>query len=201
MDDNDQGWPAEVSRLIGAAIRDAREEQDVSAVKLAARTKDLGFPIHRVAISKLEAGERAITVPELVILAAALNTVPLALLLPATADATIQMLPGNEMTGAAAIGWFTGTTSAAPAGVMRDPSMTSRLELTMKLNEVNEYLDIQRHNLRQTELSLQTFRMTDAFRERQQETVKHARELVKSLEEQRDSILYMLAQNEDRNGG
>ena len=202
MDDNSEGeWPAQLSRRIGAAILAAREAQDVSAVKLAARTVELGYPIHRVAISKLESGKRDITVPELVVLAAALNTVPLALLLPDAADATIQILPGSEMTGAAAIGWFTGTTSTTPAGVTRDQSATLRLELTMRLNEVDERLDIQRHNLFQAESSLEIFTMPDALRERQHETVKRTRDLVKSLEEQRDSIVYLLAKNGFRDGG
>jgi transcriptional regulator with XRE-family HTH domain len=202
MDDNPRGeWPAELSRHVGAAIQAAREAQDVSAVKLAARTAELGYPIHRVAISKLESGKRDITVPELVILAAALNTVPLALLATDAPDEPVEILPSNEMTGASAIGWFTGSTSAAPAGVTRDRSVTQRLELTMKLNEVNELLEIQRHNLFQVESSLQTFTMPDAFRERQQETVRHTRDLVKSLEGQRDSILYMLAHQGDWHGG
>lgn len=172
----------------------------MSAAKLAARTAELGYPIHRVAISKLESGERAITVPELVILAAALNTVPLALLLPGT-DEKIEILPGNAMTGAATIGWFTGASSATPTGVTRDPSATLRLELTMKLNEVDELLDIQRHNEFQVESALQTFTMPDAVREHQQETLKQTREFIKSLEKQRDDILYNLAQNWDHDGG
>jgi transcriptional regulator with XRE-family HTH domain len=201
MDDNGQEWPAELSRRIGAAIRATRDAQNISAVRLAARTADLGYSIHRVAISKLESGERSITVPELITLAAALNTVPLALLLPSTVDETIEILPGDEMPGAAAIGWFTGTTSATPAGVTRDRAATSRLELTMKLNEVDEHLAIQRHNLFQAESSLQTFTMPDALKNRQQETVDHSRELVKSLEGQRDSILYLLAHNGFNDGG
>lgn len=201
MSDTPADWPAELSRRIGAAIYDTRESQNVSAVKLAARTAELGYPIHRVAISKLESGERAITVPELVILAAALNTVPLALLLPGTVDETIEILPDNPMSGATAIGWFTGTTSATPAGVERDRSATSRLELTIRLNEVNEHLEIQQRNLRQTELALEAFTMRDELRERQQERVEHTRELVKSLEGQRDSILHLLAENGFNDGG
>lgn len=201
MADNLDDWPAELSHRIGAAIHDAREAQNVSAVRLAARTAELGYPIHRVAISKLESGERAITVPELITLAAALNTVPLALLLPGTVDETIEILPGNEMPGAAAIGWLTGSTSATPAGVTRDRSATSRLELTMRLNEVDEHLDIQRRNLFQVESSLQTFTMREELKEHQQERVSQTRKLVKSLEEQRDSILHLLAENGNRDGG
>lgn len=201
MDDNSPDWPIELSKAIGAAMRDAREAQDISAVKLAARTAELGYPIHRVAISKLESGERAVTVPELITLAAALNTVPLALLLPAAVDETIEILPDNEMPGASAIGWFTGTTSATPAGVTRDRSATQRLELTMRLNEVNEQLEIQQHNLRQTELALQAFTMRDEFRKHEEDRVEHTRKLVKSIEEQRDSILYLLAKDGYRDGG
>jgi transcriptional regulator with XRE-family HTH domain len=201
MADNLDDWPAELSRRIGAALYAARDAKDMSAVKLATRTAELGFPIHRVAISKLESGERPITVPELITLAAALDTVPLALLLPTTTDATIEILPGSEMTGAAAIGWFTGTTSATPAGVTRDRSATSRLELTMRLNEVDEHLDIQRRNLFQVESSLQTFTMREELKEHQQERVSQTRELVKSLEGQRDSILHLLAENVHRDGG
>ena len=201
MDDNFEEWPAQLSRRIGAAIHDAREAQDVSAVKLAARTADLGYPIHRVAISKLESGERDITVPELVILAAALNTVPLALLLTDAADATTEILPGREMTGAAAIGWFTGTTRDTPAGVTRARSATSRLELTMRLNEIDEDLDMQRHNVVKAESILQRLEMSDEheLRKHQEDRIKHLRELVNSLEEQRKLIVHVLA-NEDSDG-
>jgi hypothetical protein len=153
--------------------------------------------------SKLESGERDITVPELVILAAALNTVPLAFPLPDTTDATIQILPGKQMTGAEVIGWFTGTTSATPVGVMRRRSATSRLELTMRLNEVNQHLAIQRENLIQAESALEggPFTVYDELQEHQWERVKRTRQLVDSLLAQQDSILHLLAQEEDRDGG
>jgi transcriptional regulator with XRE-family HTH domain len=201
MGDSATGWPAELSRRIGAAIRDTRAAQDVSAVKLAARTAELGYPVHRVAISKLEAGERSITVPELVILAAALNTVPLAFLLPDAEDAAVEILPGNEMTGAEMIGWFTGTTKATPVGIVRDQLATSRLELTMRLNEVNQALAIQRENLLRAELGLETFAMDDALREQQLERVRHTQYLVANLQAQQDSIHHMLAQQEGHDDG
>ena len=164
----------------------------MSAVKLATRTAELGYPVHRVAISKLESGERAITVPELVILAAALDTVPLALLL---CDETVEILPDNKMTGAAAVGWFTGTTSATPAGVTHDRSTTSRLDLTMRLNEVDELLDVQRHNLFQAESGPRALTMPAALKAHMEESAQRARELIESLERQRGSILHALAQD------
>ena len=199
MDDSSAGWPAELSRRIGAAIRAARKAENVSAVQLAARTAELHYPIHRVAISKLESGERDITVPELVILAAALNTVPLAFLLPGAADAAVEILPGKQMTGAEVIGWFTGTTRATPAGVTRERSSTARLELTMTLNEVQQHLAIQRDSLMQAELAMDT--MPDELREHQREGINRARQLVASLQAQEHSIRQRLAQEEDHDGG
>ena len=61
----------------------------MSVLRLATRTGELGYPIHRTAISKIESGERVVTVAELIILAAALSTTPMALLV-ADADAPQQ---------------------------------------------------------------------------------------------------------------
>jgi transcriptional regulator with XRE-family HTH domain len=195
VDNKRQEWPTGLSSRIGAAIRGTREIQNMSAVKLATRTAELGYPIHRVAISKLESGERDITVPELVVLAAALDTVPLALLLPGAAEETVEILPANKMTGAAAIGWFTGTTSATPAGVTHDRATTSRLDMTMRLNEVDEHLDMQRHNLLQAESGPRALTMPDALKAQMEESAQRARELIESLERQRESILHALAQD------
>lgn len=195
MDDSLDAWPAKLSRQVGAAIRRVREGQDVSAVKLAARTAQLGYPIHRVAISKLESGERAITVPELITLAAALNTVPLALLLPGTVDETVEILPDNEMPGGSAIGWFTGTTNPTPRGVHRDRGETSRLELTMRLNEVDELLRGQRNNLVQAESGPKMFGMPDELKARVEKSAERFREVVEALEQQRNSILDLLTSN------
>ncbi|WP_131813935.1 helix-turn-helix domain-containing protein [Mycolicibacter kumamotonensis] len=196
MDDNSEPWPAELAKRVGAAIRSTREMQNVSAVKLAARATELGFPIHRIAISKLESGERAVTLPELIVLAAALNTAPLALLLPGPADEAIEILPDNKMTNAAAIGWFTGTTDATPGGVTRDRSATWRLELTMQLNEVDERLEVQRHNLFQAE----SVTPADAFVEHHREQVEHTRAIIKSLERQRDQIIFWLTDEDHTDG-
>lgn len=193
MRDNPTGWPKRLSQQIGAAIRGTRAAQNISAVKLAEKTAELNYPIHRVTISKIESGERAITMAELIVLAAALNTVPLALFVPDAATATTEILPGVEMLGVAAVGWFAGTASETPAGVTRDRSVTSRLDLTMKLTEVDEQLNIQRRNLFQQEMALQNFEMADELRERQAERSRQTGELVKSLEQQRDSIIHKLA--------
>jgi hypothetical protein len=116
-------WGEEQGLRIAQAIRRLRGSR--SAQWVANRTTELGHTVSRSVIADLENGRRRyVTTAELIVLAAALNTVPLALLFP-SAEEMLEILPGNEMTGAAAVGWFTGTTSATPAGVTRDPSARS----------------------------------------------------------------------------
>jgi hypothetical protein len=104
------------------------------------------------------------------------------------------------MAGAAAIGWFTGTTSATPAGIARDRSATSRLELTMRLNEIDELLDLQRHSLLQAESGPRVLTMPEQLKARMDESAQRARDLIESLELQRISILHALGQSGDRDG-
>lgn len=101
-------WPAGLSAQIGAAIRDARVELGISAVKLATRTGELGYPIHRVAISKIESGEREITVAELLVLAAALDVPPINLVIPPDAGEVV-VLPGVHLPPEKALEKFTAT--------------------------------------------------------------------------------------------
>jgi transcriptional regulator with XRE-family HTH domain len=202
MTDNFDDWPAAITAQIGATIGALRESQNMSVSRLSARTAELGYPMHRVAaITKIEAGERAISVPELMIVAAALNTAPLALLMPAGVEDPVEVLPGVTMNGAATLGWFTGATSATPTGVTLDRSTTSRLELVMRLNQINELLTIQRDNLHQALEGPKTLSMPDKLRERMGESAKHARALIGSLEAQRADIFELLDEHQGDSDG
>jgi transcriptional regulator with XRE-family HTH domain len=164
MDGNSSDWPRPLSARIGAAIRSTREQQHISALKLSERTRALGYPVHRNAIAKMEDGDRDITVPELVAIAAALNTVPLALAMPvfvpgaevipagddhpavhnpASAPA-VEILPGITMVPAAAIGWFSGRGPSNPAGTERNPATTWELDRVMELIDIDRRLDAHR---------------------------------------------------------
>lgn len=195
-------WPDSLNAEIGANIRAAREAKKMSVSRLAARTVDLGYGLHRIAvITRVEAGERAITVPELIAIAAALDTAPLALVVPERPNDSIEVLPGVTMNGAAAVGWFTGTTSATPAGVIRDPSTTAKLELVMQLNQIDETLDIQRHNLYQALEGPKKLAMPDKMRDNTAAMAKHAREYIASLEVQRAQILELLDEHQGDSDG
>ncbi|OQZ99076.1 helix-turn-helix domain-containing protein [Mycolicibacter algericus] len=154
MDGNSSDWPRSLSARIGAAIRAAREQQHVSALRLSELTRALGAPVHRNALAKLEAGERDITLPELVAIAAALGTVPTALAVPVIAPGVevlpgvdapaatppVEVLPGRSMPAVAALGWFTGRGPDNPAGVTRHPTAVWELERALELIDADRRL-------------------------------------------------------------
>jgi len=76
---------------------------------LSARTRELGHPLDRSVIAKLEGGHRQnITVPELLVLAGALDVPPLLLLFPVGRTQEIEMLPGMTVGVWDAVRWLTG---------------------------------------------------------------------------------------------
>ncbi|PND55522.1 hypothetical protein CRM90_22485 [Mycobacterium sp. ENV421] len=132
--------------MVGSAIQAAREGNRGRGLRvspLAERTKELGAPVHRTALPKIESGERDITITELVGLAAALDVPPLSLLFPDVL-AEIEVLPGKRMDGLSALGWFIGMGGSAdiiehgevvhrrwfmPDGIDTDGSMIIPLQL------------------------------------------------------------------------
>ncbi|MDL9944269.1 helix-turn-helix transcriptional regulator [Gordonia sp. ABSL11-1] len=93
---------------MGAAIRATREAQSLSAVKLSALTEEVGHRIHRVAIGKMEEGEREPTVTELIVLARALRVPPLELIYPNLPDGFAEAWPGHVERAFTAAQWFSG---------------------------------------------------------------------------------------------
>jgi transcriptional regulator with XRE-family HTH domain len=110
IDDAAKAWQLELAKRVGGAVKDRRASLKMTAQQLAERTKELGYPVTRVAISKIESNSRAgkFDVAELAVLAAALNTSPVALLFPGPYDKEIQALPGKAATEFDAVQWFSG---------------------------------------------------------------------------------------------
>ncbi|GAA4669224.1 helix-turn-helix domain-containing protein [Gordonia humi] len=102
-------WAAARARVVGEAVAERRKELGISAAELASRTEQLGYPMARGAIAKIETGRRqGIEVAELTVLATALYMPPVALLYPRPDGAT-RYLPLSRPVGEdRAIRWFTG---------------------------------------------------------------------------------------------
>lgn len=90
----------------------------MTAQQLAQRCGELGVPIHRTTITKIENGRPRFDLGELVVLAEALNTAPLVLLYPGpygdSADHQVEVLPGQKIPPQVAAAWFSGRMRGVP---------------------------------------------------------------------------------------
>ncbi|MGW3183176.1 helix-turn-helix transcriptional regulator [Kitasatospora sp. NPDC001119] len=103
---------------IAREIKRRRTELGLSAEALGARCADLGYPLTRQVIAKLEQGARNGPTPaELLILARALEMPAVSLILPLGQGATARPTPLSESTPWEAVAWFTGEDRATLPGV------------------------------------------------------------------------------------
>lgn len=101
-------WAAELVERIGSAMKRARSGGR-SAAWLSKRTEELGYRVSPTVISKLDSGHRGgvLSVPELLVIAAALETPALDLLF-SDEDKQVFILPGVSVTPKAAQSLFAG---------------------------------------------------------------------------------------------
>lgn len=103
-------WPDEMTARIAAEIKRLRGGR--SGQWLSDRTAELGYRVSRSTISEIETGRRkSITLSDLIILAAALDTVPLALIYPGPYRDKIRVLPELEVPQIWGVRWFSGELS------------------------------------------------------------------------------------------
>lgn len=96
IDPKAKAWELSLSERVGATVQRLRTELGLTAVQLSERTRELGYPITRVAITKIENNSRAgkLDVTEWIVLAYALDVPPGALLYPDLPDGEVEVLPG-----------------------------------------------------------------------------------------------------------
>lgn len=107
-DDDGQRWAKELVERVGKAIKEARGGK--SAAWLSDRTAELGYRISPTVIAKLDSGHRGsvLSVPELIVLAAALNTSPVTLVYPGPYERDVDLLPDIATSEFYAAQWFSG---------------------------------------------------------------------------------------------
>ncbi|WP_268959427.1 helix-turn-helix domain-containing protein [Nonomuraea antri] len=94
----------------------------MTAQALADRCGELGLPMDRSVIAKLEKGLRqSITIPELIVLAKALDVAPVRLLFPLEEQGKVEILPGREVPTWRAAEWFDGSDDDALEAKGWDP--------------------------------------------------------------------------------
>lgn len=106
--DNPPGdWSERQAKRVADEVNRLRGKR--SAQWLADQTRGLGYEVSRSLISDLENGRRRyVTTAELIILAAALNTSPVALMYPGPYQSDVDALPHVDLAGLSAAQWFSG---------------------------------------------------------------------------------------------
>jgi transcriptional regulator with XRE-family HTH domain len=110
-------WHAALSWRIGRAVASRRKALDMTAQQLAKRCEDLGVPIHRTTITKIENGRSRFDLGELIVLAVALNTSPVTLLYPGPYGGLVDLIPRLRTTEFTAAQWFSGLQPVLEDGV------------------------------------------------------------------------------------
>lgn len=103
-------WSKRVARGVGERVAHYRKRADLTAAMLSGRCADLGLPVDRNVIAKLENGHRnSVTVDEVYVLAAALSVPPVQLLFAVgTAEEGAEILPGRHVAAFRAAQWVSG---------------------------------------------------------------------------------------------
>ena len=105
-----KAWELTLAQRVGDAVAKRRKAKGLTGVQLADRTAELGYPITRVAISKIETNSRAgkLDVAELLVLAEALEIPPVLLLAADFPDGKVETRPGHTVDSLDAVRWFSG---------------------------------------------------------------------------------------------
>ncbi|MCZ0732223.1 hypothetical protein [Mycolicibacterium iranicum] len=114
-------WSESHARNVAQQISKLRGDR--SAQWLSDRTSDLGYRVNRATIADIENGRRRyVTTAELVILAAALNTSPVALLFPGPDyQSEVEALPGRADRKIDVVQWFSGISSVGYTDLANHP--------------------------------------------------------------------------------
>lgn len=113
-----KAWQLSTAERVGGAVLARRKQLGMTAVELARKTKEFGYPIHRTTITKIETNQRAgkLDLAEIMVLAAALNLPPIMLIFPDGPFRRVEVLPGLEDESIRGALWFTGEWADAREG-------------------------------------------------------------------------------------
>ncbi|MFB6567362.1 helix-turn-helix domain-containing protein [Streptomyces noursei] len=108
-------WNQRIARRVGQEVARARQYttdengRRMSAQALADRCAELGHPLDRSVIAKLERGIRqSVSVADLLVLAKALDLPPLALVFPVGYEEEVEVLPGRSEHPVTGLRWASG---------------------------------------------------------------------------------------------
>lgn len=140
--DEARAWANILSRHFGEAVHFHRNRLQLSAVQLSNRTKEIGYPITRGTIAKIEGNHRngKMDVAEVLTLAAALEISPVDLIFPRYPSFGTQATPRFLTTAAEAQAWMSASPEYQPFGKAHSPraeiSQALRIRTDRLLEEI-----------------------------------------------------------------
>lgn len=164
IDQSAKGWEIRLAGRVGEAVQKRRKAQGWTGVELAERTAELGYPITRVAISKIEGNNRAgkLDVAELLVLARALDIPPVLLLAPDFPEGQVEMRPGHSVDSLQAVRWFSGAETdlirADALAAEWDRRLSRMREMLAVPNSTRKYRDQVEDDIAAAEAALVTLR-------------------------------------------
>ncbi|WP_197382842.1 hypothetical protein [Mycolicibacterium mengxianglii] len=169
QDSPPRNWAEREAHRLSLVIQELRRGR--SAQWLSDRTDELGHRVSRSVISDLETGRRRyLTTVELAVMAAALNTSPVALVYPNPSDDLlnlVEVLPGVQATGFQAAQWFSGERPGFTDSVAGSEAARVRAEFrenTRLLRLWRQIADLRERQMQHSHTGADG-RLTDAQRE------------------------------------
>lgn len=116
IDPEAKSWQLDLSERFGRAVAERRKQLGITAVQLSERTRELGYPVTRSSVARIEGNHRAgkVDMAEVLVLSAALKVPPLALIYPVEPNEPVQITPGFRRPAQEAALWFDGESYDGP---------------------------------------------------------------------------------------
>lgn len=125
-------WPARLIGVVASEVKRHRQRRGLSAQQLADACAELGLPIQRSVLANLESGRRTnLSVPELLVIAAALKVAPVLLVFPVGREALSEFLPERTAETWRAAQWFGGHGEDPTPTVNADRERVHRLPVRL----------------------------------------------------------------------
>jgi transcriptional regulator with XRE-family HTH domain len=120
--------------IFARRVKEARKRRAWSQQTLADRLTELGYPMTRVVLTKLERNDRQVTLEDVFAFAVALGVAPVHLLVPLDDDEQVAVVPTRSFSAVVVRGWLRGLYPAGKEtlGVWLSELPASELEVLMK---------------------------------------------------------------------
>lgn len=142
-DSEAKAWASTRAKDFGEAVKFWRNKNQLSAVELSNRTKEIGFPITRGTIAKIESNSRnsKVDFAEVTVLAAALHVTPADLVYFGYPDGRVPLTPRTWVTAKEARDWLVGGWHYRPFAQIHNPRIELSEQLRKAINNYQEAVD------------------------------------------------------------